>query len=86
MKGYKTPPQGVAEILKVVIMVLNHDVNSFDNDAYQWPEIKKKVSDSKFIQKCLRFEPSTMTMEESKRVYDAHLNSSVKSAAALKLL
>ena len=67
-------------------MVLNHDVNSFDNDAYQWPEIKKKVSDSKFIQKCLRFEPSTMTMEESKRVYDAHLNASVKSAATLKLL
>lgn len=66
-------------------MVLNHDIDSFDNNSFQWADLKKKACDAKIGVRLKAFDPALMTEEESQRVDAADLDASVKSSAAAKL-
>ena len=86
LKGLKTSPPGVTPILRTVLMVLNHDTDSYDNNTLQWADLKKRACDAKIGARLKAFDPASMTDEENKRVDEADLDDSVKSSAAAKLL
>ena len=88
LKGLKTCPQGVDDILNAVVMVLNHDVVSYDSNAHEWADLKKKAGDPKIIAKLKAFDAASMTLEESERIDAANFDESATSSstAALKFL
>jgi len=81
VRALKVLPDGVLELLRVVMQVLTHESCNLD-----WADLKKDCADPKFAQRLKDFQPETMTEADLGAVAALPaLNPKAKGALATKV-